>query len=66
MRDEIKALQAYKEKSGLSYGKLGRDVGVHAMTIYNWFRGFQQPSDMALRIVREFLATLEAPDAEQN
>ena len=36
--EEIKQLRAYKEKSGLSYDKLGHALGVHSHTIYDWFR----------------------------
>ena len=53
--DEIKALRAFKERTNLSYDKLGKALNVHSITIFNWFRGHQAPSDMAKRIIIEFL-----------
>jgi len=53
--EEIKRLRAYKEKSGLSYDKLGKAMDVHSHTIYDWFRGHQQPSDMAKKLIIAFL-----------
>ena len=52
---EVQLLREFKKKSGLSYSKLGQALGVNGQTIYNWFRGHQQPSDMAKRLVTKFL-----------
>jgi len=53
--EEIQRLRAFKEKSGLSFDKLGHTLGVHAHTVYNWFRGHQQPSFMAKNLIQDFL-----------
>lgn len=53
--EEIRQLRIYKEESGLSFDKLGRVLLIHSITIFNWFRGHQQPSDMAKRLIRAFL-----------
>ena len=54
--DEIRRLRIYKEKSGLSFDKLGKKLkGVHSHTIYEWFRGHQEPSSMAKDLINAFL-----------
>lgn len=56
---EIQELRSHKADSGLSYPKLGGEIGVSGMTIFNWFRGKQQPSDMAKRLIRTYLLSIE-------
>ena len=57
--ESVQALRAYKERSGLSYHKLSHLIGVHSHTIYNWFRGHQEPSDMAEKLIKAFLEERE-------
>ena len=52
---ELQLLRAHKEENGLSYEKLGQALGVHSMTVYNWFRGKQQPSTIARRLIASYL-----------
>ena len=56
---EIQILRLHKESSGLSYEKLGQALGVHSITIYNWFRGKTQPSPMAKKTIRAYLSRVE-------
>ncbi|MBA7611815.1 hypothetical protein ES703_19046 [subsurface metagenome] len=56
---EIQLLRTHKTESGLSYPKLGKELGVSGMTIYNWFRGKQKPSDMANRLIRTYLLSIK-------
>lgn len=53
--EEIRLLRAYKKKSGLSFDKLGKLIDCHSHTIYEWFRGHQQPSEMAKKLINTFL-----------
>lgn len=52
---EIQLLREHKKETSLSYEKIGQALGVHSITVYNWFRGFQQPSTMAKRLIRAYL-----------
>lgn len=52
---EIQLLRKFKETTGLSFSKLGQTLGVNGHTIYNWFRGHQQPSDMAKKLIMQSL-----------
>jgi len=52
---EIKTLLDFKEESGFSYEKLGRDIGVSNMTIYRWCKGYQEPSLMAKKLIKNYL-----------
>lgn len=52
---EIQLLREHKKENGLSYDKIGQALGIHGMTVYNWFRGKQQPSAMAKRLIRAYL-----------
>ena len=56
---ELQALRSYKEKTGLSYEKIAKEIGVNSMSIYNWFRRYAEPSDMAKRLIRTFLENEE-------
>lgn len=57
--EEIQLLRAYKEASGLSFDKLGKLIDCHSHTIYEWFRGHQQPSEMAKKLIKAFLKNVE-------
>ena len=52
---EIQLLREFKKESGWTYDKLGAAIGVNGQTVYNWFRGHQQPSDIAKKLIRQFL-----------
>jgi len=56
---EIQLLRSHKAESGLSYQKLGQALGVHGMTIYNWFRGKQRPSAIAKRLIVAYLLSVK-------
>lgn len=52
---EVERLRTYKEKSGLSYDKIGHGLGVHSQTVYLWLIGKHKPSQMAKRLIRNYL-----------
>jgi len=56
---EIQMLRLHKKESGLSYEKIGQALGVHSITIYNWFRGKQQPSAIAKKLIRTYLLNVK-------
>lgn len=55
IKDELKALKEFKEKSGWSFDKMAAKIGVTPQTIRNWFNGRYAPSEMAKRLIRDFL-----------
>jgi DNA-binding transcriptional regulator YiaG len=52
---EVERLRAYKERAGLSYDNLGHALGVHSQTVYHWITGKHKPSQMARRLIRNYL-----------
>ena len=56
---EIQLLREFKKETGWSYNKMGSAIGVNGMTVYNWLRGHQEPSDMAKKLIRQFILDSE-------
>lgn len=54
--NEIEKLKEFKEKSGWSYLKIAKLMGVAVQSIINWTRGSHEPSNMARNTIRRFLA----------
>lgn len=53
--NELEELKKFKSKSGWSYERLAREIGVHSQTVQGWFSGKYKPSLMAKRLIRAFL-----------
>lgn len=53
--DELEMLKKFKQKSGWSYEKLAREIGVHSQTVQGWFSGKYKPSLIAKKLLRTFL-----------
>lgn len=54
---EIKKLEEYKDKQNISYEKLAHKIGVSYRTLFRWLNGTNRPSDMGLKMIRDFLET---------
>ncbi|OGP59388.1 MAG: hypothetical protein A2V67_12635 [Deltaproteobacteria bacterium RBG_13_61_14] len=52
----VKQLKAYKEKTGFSNARLAAEIGVHKLTLTLWLEGKFKPSNMAERLVENYLA----------
>lgn len=52
---EVKLLIEFKQESGFTYERLGREIGVSSMTPYRWCKGRQEPSLMAKKLIRNYL-----------
>jgi len=55
--DEVEMLRKFKKDSGYSYDKLSKELEVHHRTVYLWLSGKSKPSNMAKKIIRQFLLT---------
>jgi len=53
--DDLDMLKKFKEKSGWSYDKISKEIGVHHQTIQGWFSGKYNPSQLARKALRSFL-----------
>ena len=53
---EVERLSVHKKECELSYPDIARGMGVNPMSVYNWIKGRSIPSQMARRIIREYLA----------
>ena len=53
--NELDQLRQYREREGISHEKLAHEIGVSYRTLFRWLKGDSKPSDMGLRIIREFL-----------
>jgi len=53
--NELEQLRQVKEQKKISYEKLAHEIGVSFRTLYRWLNGDNNPSDMGLRVIREFL-----------
>ena len=55
--NEVEMLRKFKKDSGYSYDRLSKELGVHYRTVYLWMSGKSRPSNMAKRIIRQFILT---------
>lgn len=53
---EAEKLKEFKRKSGWSYMKIAKLMGVAVQSIINWTKGNHEPSSMAREKIRRFLA----------
>lgn len=53
--NEIEKLKQYKEEKDISYEKLAREIGVSYRTLFRWLNEDSKPSDMGLKIIKDFL-----------
>jgi len=53
--DELELLKRFKKKSGWSYDRLAKGIGVHYQSVQTWFIGKSQPGNLARRAIRDFL-----------
>ena len=54
-QDELDLLKDFKEKSGWSYDRISKEVGIHYQTVQSWFIGKYRPGNLARKAIREFL-----------
>ena len=52
---ELEMLRSFKEKSGWSYDKMSKIIGVHSQTVQGWFSGKNLPSQLAKKAIRNFI-----------
>ena len=52
---ELDGLKKFKEKSGWSYDRISKELGVHSQTVVGWFAGKYKPGNLARNLVRKFL-----------
>ena len=55
--NEVEMLRKFKKDTGYSYDRLSKELGVHYRTVYLWMSGKSKPSNMAKRIIRQFILT---------
>ena len=53
--NELEQLRQFKKKSGWTYEKIGKRMGVHPQTVVFWLTGKYSPSKMAKEKIQEFL-----------
>lgn len=54
---ELDQLKEFKEKSGMTYPKMSKLIGVHEQSVFFWIKGKHSPSPMAREKIRAFLKT---------
>lgn len=53
--DHVEMLREFKKKSGWSYEKIARGLGVHSQTVQAWFSEKYRPSPLAKEKIDRFL-----------
>lgn len=53
--DIVEMLKEFKEKSGWSYEKIAREIGVSTLSVQNWIKGKFKPSRLAEKEISFFL-----------
>ena len=53
--NDIETLRRIKKDMGYSYDKLGKIMGVHYRTVYQWLAGKAKPSPMGKERIKKFL-----------
>ena len=53
--DIVELLRKFKEKSGWSYEKIAREIGVSMLSVQNWISGKFKPSRLAEKEINFFL-----------
>lgn len=52
---EVQLLKRFQEKTGWSYVRIAKEIGVHYQSVVAWFAGRKVPGNLAGRAIREFL-----------
>ena len=53
--DEIKKLVEIKKRTGLSYEKMAYQIGVSFQSLWRWINKGDNPSDLALVVIKRFI-----------
>lgn len=53
--DIVEMLREFKKKSGWSYEKIAREIGVSMLTVQHWIKGKYKPSRLARKEIEFFL-----------
>ena len=53
---ELELLRKFKERSGWSYDRISKEIGIHHQTVQGWFTGKYKPGQLSRKAIREFLA----------
>jgi len=53
--NELDQLRQFKEQEKISYEKLAHKIGVSYRTLFRWLNRDSKPSDMGLKVIKEFL-----------
>ncbi|MDD8014065.1 MAG: hypothetical protein PHX45_00110 [Acidobacteriota bacterium] len=60
MKDkELNGLIKFKKKSGWSYDRISKELGIHSQTVVGWFSGKNKPGNLTRNLIREFLEKKE-------
>jgi len=54
-QDIVEILREFKKRSGWSYEKIAREIGVSMLTVQNWIKGKYTPSPLARKEIEIFL-----------
>jgi len=54
--NELELLKKFKARSGWSYDRLSKEIGIHHQTVQGWFTSKYMPGQLSRRAIREFLA----------
>lgn len=52
---ELGFLKKFKERSGWSYDRISKEIGIHHQTVQGWFTGKYKPSQLSRKAIHEFL-----------
>jgi len=52
---ELERLKEFKKRSGWSYEKIGRRMGIHPQTVVFWLTRKHKPGKLAQDVLRRFL-----------
>ncbi len=52
---ELMLLKKFKARSGWSYDRISKEIGIHHQTVQGWFTGKYKPSQLSRKAIREFL-----------
>jgi ribosome-binding protein aMBF1 (putative translation factor) len=53
---ELELLKKFKARTGWSYDRLSKEIGIHYQTVQGWFTGKYKPGQLSRKAIREFLA----------
>jgi len=53
--EALRELKKFKKKTGWSYDRIAREMGIHSQTVSGWGRGKYKPSLLAMPLIEAFL-----------